>query len=188
MTHFHNPNTPNHNSLHDPSAPPDKAWLRLSIAPTHLHHPQPLKINESLPHLPTPFQLHPALHSPTSNSDILRVIDPPRRPQSGIWFSLQPLELNQGKQPALPQRSTSYLRIKDGRMRVGLVMKYLVKKLRLESETEVEIWCRGEKVEGWLTMQQIRDNIWTSKHSSFTLLPHSSTIPHIMLLHYSYSY
>lgn len=95
MTHFHNPNTPNHNSLHDPSAPPDKAWLRLSIAPTHLHHPQPLKINESLPHLPTPFQLHPALHSPTSNSDILRVIDPPRRPQSGIWFSLQPLELNQ---------------------------------------------------------------------------------------------
>ncbi|XP_023005113.1 protein LAX PANICLE 2-like isoform X2 [Cucurbita maxima] len=149
MTHFqsssHTPNTPNHNSLHDPSAPPDKAWLRLSIAPTHLHHPQPpafafdaagLKINESLPHLSTPFQLHPALHPPTSNSHVLRVIDPPRRPQSGIWFSLQPLELNQGKHPALPQRSTTYLRIKDGRMRVGLVMKYLVKKLRLESETE----------------------------------------------------
>lgn len=52
-------------------------------------------------------------------------------------------------------------------------------------DEQIEIRCRGEKLEGCLTMQHIRDNIWCSKESPLTLLPHSSTIDHIMVLHYA---
>nr|GMD77568.1 protein LAX PANICLE 2 isoform X1 [Ipomoea batatas] len=71
-----------------------------------------------------------------------RVIDPPRRPLSGIWFSLQASQ-NQAKEPFLPQISKSYLRIKDGSMTIRLVLKYLVNKLQLDNESEDE-WslCR----------------------------------------------
>ncbi|KAM7487081.1 hypothetical protein LguiB_024565 [Lonicera macranthoides] len=40
-----------------------------------------------------------------------RVVDPPRRPHSGIWFMLQASQ-NQAKEPFLPQIPKSYLRIK----------------------------------------------------------------------------
>nr|GMD74058.1 E3 ubiquitin protein ligase drip2 [Ipomoea batatas] len=66
-----------------------------------------------------------------------RVIDPPRRPLSGIWFSLQASQ-NQAKEPFLPQISKSYLRIKDGSMTIRLVLKYLVNKLQLDNESEDE--------------------------------------------------
>ncbi|KAF3430928.1 hypothetical protein FNV43_RR25658 [Rhamnella rubrinervis] len=40
-----------------------------------------------------------------------RVVNPPRRPHSGIWFMLQASQ-NQAKEPFLPQISKNYLRIK----------------------------------------------------------------------------
>ncbi|XP_022932677.1 uncharacterized protein LOC111439151 [Cucurbita moschata] len=120
------------------------------------------------------------------SSDV-RIINPPRRPHSGIWFTLKALE-NQSKQPFLPQISKNYLRIKDEKMTVRLVMKYLVSKLHLESESEIEIRCRGQEVEPFWTLQHVRDSIWTASSSSsdslFTLLPHSSPTHHLMLLHY----
>ncbi|CAH2072866.1 unnamed protein product [Thlaspi arvense] len=71
-------------------------------------------------------------------SSSFRVIDPPRRPHSGIWFLLQASQ-NQTREPFLPQIPKSYLRIKDGKMTVRLLMKYLVNKLRLEHESQVFI-------------------------------------------------
>ncbi|KAL6983996.1 hypothetical protein U1Q18_017371 [Sarracenia purpurea var. burkii] len=65
-----------------------------------------------------------------------RIIDPRRRPRSGIWFMLRASQ-NQAREHFLPQIPKSYLRIKDGRMTVGLLMKYLVIKLTLDSESEV---------------------------------------------------
>ncbi|KAJ4960851.1 hypothetical protein NE237_020761 [Protea cynaroides] len=74
------------------------------------------------------FQL-PAVDvaGPSSSSDNLRVIEAPPRPHSGVWFVLQASQ-NQAKEPFLPQIPKTFLRIKDGRMTVLLLMKYLVKK------------------------------------------------------------
>ncbi|KAJ0243417.1 RING finger protein [Hirschfeldia incana] len=69
-------------------------------------------------------------------SSSFRVIDPPRRPHSGIWFLLQASQ-NQTREPFLPQIPKSYLRIKDGKMTVRILMKYLVSKLRLEHESQI---------------------------------------------------
>ncbi|XP_010556098.1 PREDICTED: uncharacterized protein LOC104825469 [Tarenaya hassleriana] len=125
-------------------------------------------------------------------SSSFRAVDPPRRPHSGIWFVLQASE-NQTREPFLPQIPKSYLRIKDGRMTVRLLMKYLVNKLRLEHESEVEIRCRGEQLEPVLTLQDVRDRIWRTSarenisQQHITLLPNSPTSHHLMLLHYGRS-
>ncbi|KAJ8773581.1 hypothetical protein K2173_005827 [Erythroxylum novogranatense] len=119
---------------------------------------------------------------PTSD---FKVVDPPRRSHSGIWFMLQASQYH-AKEPFLPQISRSYLKIKDGRITVRLLTKYLANKLRLDSESEVEITCRGQQLLPFLTLQHVRDNIW-SPRDAITSLPHSSTIDHVMVLHYGRS-
>ncbi|KAL5760288.1 hypothetical protein ACOSP7_018803 [Xanthoceras sorbifolium] len=132
-----------------------------------------------------PFQAHASGIDIAGPSSDFRVIDPPRRPHSGIWFMLLASQ-NQAKEPFLPQISKSYLRIKDGRMTVRLLIKYLVNKLRLDSESEIEITCRGQQLLPFLTLQHVRDNIW-SPRDAVTLLPDSSTSDHVMVLHYARS-
>ncbi|XP_068666926.1 protein LAX PANICLE 2-like [Aristolochia californica] len=119
---------------------------------------------------------------PSSN---IRLIDAPRRPQAGIWFVLQASQ-NQRKEPTLPQISKSYLRIKDGRMTVRLLMKYLANKLGLNNESEVEITCKGQLLSSLMMLQQVRDNIWCSR-DAITLLPDSNTTDHVMVLRYGRS-
>ncbi|KAL2519752.1 RING finger protein [Abeliophyllum distichum] len=133
-----------------------------------------------------PLQVHPGIDIPGPSLDF-RVIQPPRRPHSGIWFILEASQ-NQAKEPFLPQISKSYLRIKDGRMTIRLVKKYLVNKLRLENESEIEITCKGQELLPFLTLQHVRDNIW-SQRDFVTLLPNSSsaTADHIMVLFYGRS-
>ncbi|GAV71483.1 hypothetical protein CFOL_v3_14977 [Cephalotus follicularis] len=131
-----------------------------------------------------PFQLHTGIDV-AGPSLSMRVIDPPKRPHSGIWFMLQASQ-NQAKEPFFPQISKSYLRIKDGRMTVRLLMKYLINKLKLDSESEVEITCRGQQLLPFLTLQHVRDNIW-SPREAVTLLQGSSSTDHIMVLHYGRS-
>ncbi|KAL4363865.1 hypothetical protein GQ457_04G006050 [Hibiscus cannabinus] len=128
-----------------------------------------------------PFQVQSEMDVAGPSLDV-RIIDPPRRPNSGIWFVLQASQ-NQTKEPFLPQIPKSYLRIKDGKMTVRLLMKYLVNKLRLDSESEVEITCRGQQLQPSLTLQQVRDQIWSSR-DAVALLPHTSTADHLMVLHY----
>ncbi|XP_039019897.1 uncharacterized protein LOC120151558 [Hibiscus syriacus] len=129
-----------------------------------------------------PFPVQPEMDVAGPSLDV-GIIDPPRRPNSGIWFVLQASE-NQEKEPFLPQIPKRYLRIKDGKMTVQLLMKYLVNKLRLDSESEVEIRCKGQQLEPFLTLQQVRDEIWSSR-DAVTLLPHTSTPHHLMVLHYA---
>ncbi|KAL2560003.1 RING finger protein [Forsythia ovata] len=133
---------------------------------------------------PLPFQLHTGMDISGPGLDF-RVICPPRRPHSGIWFMLQASQ-NQAKEPFLPQISKSYLRIKDGSMTIQLVIKYLVNKLKLESESEIEITCKRQKLQPFLTLQHVRDNIWRAMEM-VTLLPDSSTTDQIMVLHYGRS-
>ncbi|KAK9090022.1 hypothetical protein Sjap_023199 [Stephania japonica] len=120
----------------------------------------------------------------------MRVIDAPQRPYSGVWFVLQASQ-NQSKEPFLPQIPKNYLRIKDGRITVRVLMKYVANKLRLSSESEVKITCRGQQLLPYLTLQHIRDHIWntTTREVVVTLLPNSSTTTtdHIMVLHYGRS-
>ncbi|XVE92676.1 hypothetical protein REPUB_Repub01dG0120200 [Reevesia pubescens] len=131
-----------------------------------------------------PFQVQPGMDVAGPSSDV-RIIDPPRRPHSGIWFMLQASQ-NQAKEPFLPQIPKSHLRIKDGKMTVRLLMKYLVNKLSLDSESEIEIRCRGQQLLPFLTLQHVRDQIWSSR-DAVTLLPDTSTADHVMVLHYGRS-
>ncbi|PIN06951.1 hypothetical protein CDL12_20488 [Handroanthus impetiginosus] len=148
----------------------------------------PSSLMASGSYFPRPFQLYAgvdmAAAAPQGSGVDFRVIQPPRRPHSGIWFMLQASQ-NQEQEPFLPQISKSYLRIKDGRTTIRLVIKYLVSKLRLENESEIEITCKGQKLLPFLTLQHVRDNIWSSPRDFITLLPNSSTTHHIMVLQYA---
>ncbi|XP_071707634.1 uncharacterized protein [Rutidosis leptorrhynchoides] len=112
-----------------------------------------------------------------------RVVDPPRRPRSGVWFVLQASQ-NQIREPYLPQVPKSYLRIKDGRTTVRILIKYLVKKLKLHSEYEIEITCKGQQLLPFLTLQHVRDHIWNRTRNDI-VFPHcSATVDHLMVLNY----
>ncbi|XP_076884062.1 uncharacterized protein LOC143533076 [Bidens hawaiensis] len=122
--------------------------------------------------------------------NVARVVNPPRRPHSGVWFILQASQ-NQLKEPFLPQIPKSYMRIKDGRMTIGLLIKYLVNKLDLGSESEVEITCKGHQLLSLLTLQHVRDTIWNSPRNDvgFSVAPRSSaTMNHLMVLNYGESH
>ncbi|XP_072960127.1 protein LAX PANICLE 2-like [Typha angustifolia] len=102
-----------------------------------------------------------AAAAPAMTAVDIAVVPPPRA-RAGVWFFLQASQ-NQGKEPFLPQIPKGYLRIKDGRITVRLLIKYLVNKLGLEDESEVEITCRGRRLLPVLTLQQVRDSIWCSR-------------------------
>ncbi|KAF3786974.1 E3 ubiquitin protein ligase [Nymphaea thermarum] len=76
-----------------------------------------------------------AAAKPGPSSSLMKIVNAPPRPNSGLWFVLQ-AEQNQIKELALPQVQKSYLRIKDRKMTILLIMKYLANKLHLGSESE----------------------------------------------------
>ncbi|KAK8502394.1 hypothetical protein V6N12_046180 [Hibiscus sabdariffa] len=78
------------------------------------------------------------------------------RKNNPVWFSLVAYEDRIGHS-SLPQLSACYLRIKDGRMPVSFIQKYLVKKLDLTSEAKVEIMCRGQPVLPSLQLHNLVD-------------------------------
>ncbi|KAL4643397.1 hypothetical protein ACB092_02G088900 [Castanea dentata] len=77
---------------------------------------------------------------------------------SPIWFSLVSSN-DQGQDAPLPQISSCYLRVKDGSLPVSFIKKYLVQKLHLASEAEVEILLRGQPVISTLQLHNLVD-IW----------------------------
>ncbi|MCO5605773.1 hypothetical protein L7F22_059957 [Adiantum nelumboides] len=88
----------------------------------------------------------------------------------GFWFCLEAAD-NQCGENALPQITTRYLRIKDGKLPVSSVKKYLVRKLDLQSEADVEITCRGQPVVPNLPLEKVQ-GIWlATTPSSMELLP-----------------
>ncbi|PKU74494.1 E3 ubiquitin protein ligase DRIP2 [Dendrobium catenatum] len=88
------------------------------------------------PHLGVFYPRDAPWGSSAAASGELRLVSTPARPQAGVWFMLKASQ-NQVREPFLPQIPKSYLRIKDGRMTVRLLKKYLVNKLGLEDESEV---------------------------------------------------
>lgn len=81
-----------------------------------------------------------------------------------IWFSLIASEDQEGESP-LPQISANYLRIKDGSVPVSFIQKYLMMKLDLTSEAEVEIKCMGQPVLPTLQLHNLVD-LWLQTAST----------------------
>ncbi|XP_043723523.1 E3 ubiquitin protein ligase DRIP2-like [Telopea speciosissima] len=91
------------------------------------------------------------------------------RRASPIWFSLVASEDQEGV-AALPQIPSRYLRIKDGNVPVSFIQKYLMMKLDLKSETEIEITCRGKPVMPTLLLHNLLD-LWLQMGSTSKRVP-----------------
>lgn len=88
-----------------------------------------------------------------------------RTSPNGIWFHLEAGDI-QSNEDALPPLASPYVRIKDGKLPVFHVKKYLAQKLshKVKCDKEVEITCRGQPVVSSLPLESIRD-IWFSAQS-----------------------
>ncbi|CAN8295258.1 unnamed protein product [Cochlearia groenlandica] len=103
-----------------------------------------------------------------------------------VWFSLVASSDQEG-QPSLPQIPTNFLRIRDGNIPVSFIQKYLMRKLDLKSETEIDIRCMGEVVNPVLKLQKLVD-LWlqkSSKHRRFAASVGSSAKDYMMVLVYA---
>ncbi|XP_027095632.2 E3 ubiquitin protein ligase DRIP2 isoform X2 [Coffea arabica] len=81
-----------------------------------------------------------------------------------IWFSLVATK-DQDGDASLPQISASYLRIKDGNITVSFIQKYLMRKLDLPTEDEVEIRCMGQSLVPTLPLNELVD-FWLQNTTS----------------------
>ncbi|XP_037436597.1 E3 ubiquitin protein ligase DRIP2-like isoform X1 [Triticum dicoccoides] len=79
-----------------------------------------------------------------------------KRRLRALWFYLV-AAFDQKGQPPLPQLPTKFLRIKDVELPASFIQKYLVQKLNLSSEAEVELMCAGKKVDPAITLHDITD-------------------------------
>uniref|UniRef100_A0A0E0F468 RING-type domain-containing protein n=1 Tax=Oryza meridionalis TaxID=40149 RepID=A0A0E0F468_9ORYZ len=75
-----------------------------------------------------------------------------------VWFLLVPSP-DQKQDPKLPQLPTYYVRIKDGSLQTSLIQRYIMNKLDLASEDEVEITCHGEAISPSTTLQGLLE-LW----------------------------
>jgi E3 ubiquitin-protein ligase DRIP len=94
---------------------------------------------------------------------------------------------NQEGETSLPQIPSNYLRIKDGSIPVSYIQKYLMRKLDLKSETEVEISCMGEPVIPTLQLHSLVE-LWlqtTSKQQRVAASIGSSAKEFVMVLVYA---
>ncbi|XP_031270906.1 protein LAX PANICLE 2-like [Pistacia vera] len=92
---------------------------------------------------------------------------------------------------ALPQIPKAYIRVKDENMTVFTVKKYLVRKLGLSNEAEIDILCMGQNLLQTQTLKQVRDAVWLpgliqSINSTALVFATSQGRPinHLMQLHY----
>ncbi|KAJ0260014.1 E3 ubiquitin protein ligase DRIP2 [Hirschfeldia incana] len=111
----------------------------------------------------------------------------PERRNGPVWFSLVASN-NQEGETSLPQIPANYLRIRDGNIPVSFIQKYLMRKLDLKSETEVEIRCMGEPVIPTLQLHSLVE-LWlqttTSKHERVAASIGSSAKEFVMVLVYA---
>ncbi|XP_020210618.1 E3 ubiquitin protein ligase DRIP2 [Cajanus cajan] len=102
-----------------------------------------------------------------------------------IWFCLVAAEEKKAS-ARLPQISSCYLRIKDGSVPVSYIKKYLVKKLGLANESEVEITLLGQPVSSSLQLKNLVE-MWlqTVPTNEIQTSVGSSAKDFIMILSYS---
>ncbi|KAH7577627.1 hypothetical protein JRO89_XS01G0277400 [Xanthoceras sorbifolium] len=108
------------------------------------------------------------------------------RRSAPIWFSLVASE-DQGEGSPLPQIPATYLRIKDGNLPVSFIQKYLMRKLDLTSESQVEIKCMGQPVIPTLQLHNLID-LWLQTVSTSERVPAtigSSAKEFVMVLTYA---
>ncbi|KAL9226433.1 hypothetical protein vseg_002248 [Gypsophila vaccaria] len=173
-------------------------WLQLGLPVTtstpHCHHLN-LAVAATATVVATPLT-PPSVSASSSSSSSSSSLDfklinprpPLRKPLPSLWFTLLPSP-HQCVQPSSPRLSKSFLRIKDEKLKVRLVMKYVAHKLGLDCESQVEIRCRGQVVEPTLTLEQVRHKMWSPNQQAMTLIHNSAASPkqHILLLHYTTS-
>ncbi|CAN4113679.1 unnamed protein product [Withania somnifera] len=108
-----------------------------------------------------------------------------RRRSYPIWFSLVASEDQEGDAP-LPQISVGYLRIKDGNIPVSFIQKYLMRKLKLSSEDEVEIRYMGQLIVPTLRLNSLID-MWlqTTTSERVPAIVGSSANDFVMVLAYA---
>nr|XP_023890144.1 uncharacterized protein LOC112002221 [Quercus suber] len=80
------------------------------------------------------------------------------RPHPGFWFTLRSSTNRDGE--VLPQIPKAYIRVKDENVTVFMVKKYLVTKLGLSNEAEIDISCLGQNLLHAQTLKQVRDAVW----------------------------
>lgn len=73
-----------------------------------------------------------------------------------IWFSLVASE-EKDVRARLPQMPSCYLRVKDVNLPVSFIKKYIMKKLDLASEAEVEISLKGKPLSSSLQLKQVAE-------------------------------
>ncbi|KAH0679345.1 hypothetical protein KY284_020430 [Solanum tuberosum] len=76
----------------------------------------------------------------------------------GIWFSLRSSVNRKGD--VLPQLPKAFIRVKDEKVTIFMLKTYLVTKLGLSNQAEVEISCMGQNLMHSLTLKHVRDAIW----------------------------
>uniref|UniRef100_A0A6N2MR12 RING-type domain-containing protein n=1 Tax=Salix viminalis TaxID=40686 RepID=A0A6N2MR12_SALVM len=120
-------------------------------SPSGLVKPRRLQAMRQKRAAPAPFEGFniPAQAAVDANSKCDRIF-------SQIWFSLVASDEQEGVAP-LPQISSCYLRVKDGSLPVSHIKKYLVQKLGLVSEAEVEILLLGQPVDSTLKLHNLVD-------------------------------
>lgn len=163
--------------------PPSAAAL-----PPHAGLPPLFKSSTTVDKMPVVRHLSSHRRMPVNN---MATFTKQKKQNAGFWFVLQAADTQMGTN-ALPQIATRYLRIKDGKLPISIVKKYLVKKLHLKSENEVEITCRGQPVVPNLPLESVR-GIWfaTMPSSSEYVAPyecrreiHNSAEDYLMVLTY----
>ncbi|XP_062214318.1 E3 ubiquitin protein ligase DRIP2-like isoform X2 [Phragmites australis] len=84
-----------------------------------------------------------------------------KRRLRALWFYLV-AAFDQKGQPPLSQVPAKFLRIKDVDLPASFIQKYLVQKLNLSSESEVELLCGGKPVSPGMTLHDLAD-CWLDK-------------------------
>uniref|UniRef100_A0A0D9VWK2 RING-type domain-containing protein n=1 Tax=Leersia perrieri TaxID=77586 RepID=A0A0D9VWK2_9ORYZ len=105
------------------------------------------------------------LHAPSDSKPDAAATQNERKFTS-IWFSLV-ASFEQEGDPPLPQIPSHYLRIKDGNIPASSIQKYLMKKLGLPSEAEVEINCCGQPVSPTQSLCNLVE-LWLRRQSTET--------------------
>ncbi|XP_015879615.3 uncharacterized protein LOC107415739 isoform X1 [Ziziphus jujuba] len=84
------------------------------------------------------------------------------RPNSGLWFTLSASTNRREREGGggLPQVPKAYIRVKDENVTVSMVKKYLVRKLGLSNEAEIDVYCMGQKLVHTQSLKQVRDGVW----------------------------
>ncbi|CAL9113657.1 unnamed protein product [Musa textilis] len=173
-----------------------REWLQLGLGtppppPPHVRRQQVPTELELFRDRPSSSSSPVATTQPTTTTTAMpeagsgiRVVVPAR--QAGVWLALEAAaDQGGGGEALLPQIPRNYLRIKDGRLTIRLLMKYLMNKLGLEEdESEVEITCRDQVLLPLWTLEYVRDNIWFSSDVAPMILPEASSVNHLMTLHY----